>query len=181
MATLRFHTPFGAEVSVPVAGDSPQALARAVLEMQRTLGAIGWRGATPPPGGFRLPLANEPDFDWRLLGACRGRSTVDGEEREGVWYAGLFYTRRELDPNPRMKLGPAVKYSRGARPTDPPETVEDGSGDFRYVTLAVFRGDARRKEEYAIPVSPRGSAEAASDEPSVDRPRAERTGRSRRS
>ncbi|MBW3631206.1 MAG: single-stranded DNA-binding protein, partial [Gemmatimonadetes bacterium] len=84
MASLRFHTPLGAEVWVPVERGTPQALARTVLEMQRTLGAIGWRGATPPSGGFRLPLANEPDFDWRLLGAYRTSCTIDGEEREGV-------------------------------------------------------------------------------------------------
>lgn len=45
----------------------------------------------------------------------------------------------------------AVKYSRGARSTDPPEIVEHGGGEFRYVTLAVFRGDGRRREEYATP------------------------------
>jgi hypothetical protein len=131
MATLRFHTPLGAEVWVPVTGETSQGLSRTVLEMQRTFGGLRLRGATPPPGGFRLPLANEPDFDWQLLGGSRGSCTVEGEEREGVWYAGLFYTRRELDPNPRMKLGAAVKYSRGARHTDPPEVVEDGDGTFR--------------------------------------------------
>jgi hypothetical protein len=45
-----------------------------------------------------------------------------------------------------------VKYSRGARGTDPADIVEDSGGDFRYVTLAVFRGDGRRCEEYAVPV-----------------------------
>jgi hypothetical protein len=45
-----------------------------------------------------------------------------------------------------------VKYSRGARTTDPAEVVEDGGGDFRYVTLALFRGDGRRREEYAVPL-----------------------------
>jgi hypothetical protein len=69
----------------------------------------------------------------------------------GVWYAGQFYTRRELEPNPRMKLAAAVKYSRGAKNTDPPEIIEEGDGSFRYVTLAVFRGDGRRREEFATP------------------------------
>jgi hypothetical protein len=164
MATLRFHTPLGAEVWVPVAGDTPKALSRAALEMQRALGAIGWRGTTPPPGGFRLPLANEPDFDWRLLGGSRGTCTVEGEERDGVWHGGHFYTRREFEANPRMKLGAAVKYSRGARYTDPPEVVEDGDGTFRYVTLAVFRGEGRRREEYAIPSRPAEPGTAADSE-----------------
>ncbi|MGQ0814814.1 MAG: single-stranded DNA-binding protein [Gemmatimonadota bacterium] len=44
-----------------------------------------------------------------------------------------------------------MKYSRGAKHTDPPEIVEEGDGSFRYVTLAVFRGDGRRREEYAMP------------------------------
>lgn len=52
----------------------------------------------------------------------------------------------------RKGLARAVKYSRGARSTDPPEIFEDGGGDFRYVTLAVFRGDGRRREELAIPL-----------------------------
>ena len=86
--------------------------------MQRRLGSLRSRGATPPPGGFRLPLANEPDFDWRLLGASRGRCTGDGEERDGVWHGGHFYTRRELDPNPRMKLG--VPLAAAAPPAVPP-------------------------------------------------------------
>lgn len=162
MAMLRFHTPLGAEVWVPVAGESPQALSQAVLEMQRTLGELGWRGTTPPAGGFRFSLANEPDFDWRLLGGRRGTCTVDGEEREGVWHAGQFYTRREFEPNPRMKLGAAVKYSRGARHTDPPEVVEEGDGTFRYVTLAVFRGAGWRWEEYAVPTETDPEAEPAS-------------------
>jgi hypothetical protein len=29
--------------------------------------------------------------------------------------------------------------------------VEEGEGAFRYVTLAVFRGEGRRHAEYAIP------------------------------
>lgn len=160
MATVRFHTPLGAEVQVPVRGESPSALSDAVLELQRTLGSLGWRAATAPPGGFRFPLANEPDFDWRLFGARRGTGTVEGEERDGVWHAGQFFTRRELEPNPRMKLGAAVKYSRGARSTDPPQTVEDGGGDFRYVTLAVFRGEGRRREELAVPESERQAEHA---------------------
>lgn len=32
-----------------------------------------------------------------------------------------------------------------------PEIVEDRGGEFRYVTLAVFRDDGKRREEYALP------------------------------
>ena len=152
MAEVRFFTDLGAEVRVPVDGDTPQTLRQSVLQTQRALGQLGWRCCPLPPGGFTFPLASEPDFDWRLLGARRGICTIDSEERDGVWYAGQFYTRRALDPNPRMKLGRAIKYSRGARSTDPAEGVEGEEGSaFRYVTLAVFRGEGRRREEYAVP------------------------------
>jgi hypothetical protein len=167
MAEVRFLTDLGAEVFVPVEGDSPHQLRQAVLKTQRALGGIGWRCCPVPPGGFRFSLANEPDFDWRLIGGRRGTGTIDGEERDGVWYAGQFYTRRALNPNPRMKLGRAIKYSRGAKGTDPAEIVEGEEGSsFRYVTLAVFRGEGKRREEYAVPppvprqstLSPAGAA-----------------------
>ncbi len=152
MARVRFFTELDAEVLIPVGGDTPEELRQAVLRAQRAFGQLGWRSASLPPGGFHFALANEPDFDWRLLGARRGTCTVDGQERDGVWYAGQFYTRRALDPNPRMKLGRAIKYSRGARSTDPAEMVEGEEGSaFRYVTLAVFRGEGKRREQYAVP------------------------------
>ena len=151
MATVRFINELGAEVFVPVSGEMAREIRQAVLGTLREYGRMGWRSGEVPPGGFRFPLANEPDFDWRLVGGRRGNCTVDGEEREGVWYAGHFYTRRELEPNRRMKLAAAVKYSRGAKNTDPPEIVEEGDASFRYVTLATFRGEGRRREEYAMP------------------------------
>ena len=151
MATVRFLSDLGAEVLVSVKGDTPDQVRRAVLQVLREYGRMGWRSGDVPRGGFRFPLANEPDFDWRLIGGRRCAVKVDGEERDGVWYAGAFYTRRELEPNRRMKLAAAVKYSRGAKNTDTPEIVEEGEGSFRYVTLAVFRGDGRRREEYAVP------------------------------
>lgn len=154
MALLRFVNELGAEVLVRVEGETPPKLRRAVLDTLRDYGQIGWRTGNVPNGGFRFPLANEPDFDWRLIGGRRGTCTVKGEKRQGVWYAGQFFTRRVLDPNPRMELGAAVKYSRGATITDPPEIVEEGDGSFRYVTLAVFRGNGRRRDEYAVPAGP---------------------------
>jgi ssDNA-binding DdrB-like protein len=151
MAMIRFFSDLGTEVFVPVEGKTAQHLRYSVLRTLRDYGRMGWRSGTVPRGGYRFPLANEPDFDWHLIGARRGSCTIDGEERQGVWYAGQFYTRRQLEPNVRMKLAAAVKYSRGAKNTDPAEIVEDGDGSFKYVTLAVFRGDGRRREEYAEP------------------------------
>ncbi len=160
MATVRFFNDLGAEVFVPVSGEIPSQVRQAVLRTLREYGRMGWRSGEVPPGGFRFPLANEPDFDWHLIGGRRGTCTVDGEEREGVWYAGHFYTRRELQPNQRMKLAAAVKYSRGAKNTDPPEIVEEGDGSFRYVTLAAFRGAGRRREEYRMPTASGNGATA---------------------
>ncbi len=149
MSMIRFFSDLGTEVFVPVDGKTAQQVRLNVLRTLREFGRMGWRSGQVPRGGFRFPLANEPDFDWHLIGARRGTCTIDGAERQGVWFAGQFYTRRELEPNARMKLVAAVKYSRGAKNTDPPAIVEEGDGSFKYVTLAVFRGDGRRKEEYA--------------------------------
>ena len=161
MVMIRFVNELGAEVLIPVKGDSANQVRQAVLRTLREYGGMGWRSGEVPRGGFRFPLANEADFDWRLIGGRRGTCTVDGEERQGVWYAGHFYTRRDLEPNPRMKLAAAVKYSRGAKNTDPPEIVEEGDGSFRYVTLAVFRGEGRRREEYAVPPATANRANGA--------------------
>jgi hypothetical protein len=150
MAEIRFTADLGAEVTVSVGGESPREVRQAVLGALRQFGRLGWRAVRVPTRGFRFPLEAEPGFDWSLLGARRARCTVDGEERDGVWFADRFYTRRELAPNPRQKLGPAVKYSRGARSTDPAELVEEGDGGFRYVTLAVFRGGGRPREEFHV-------------------------------
>lgn len=151
MATIRFTTDLNAEVYVSVKAENPRALQRAVLDALRACGELGWRSGTVPPGGYRFPLANEPDFEWALIGARRGTCTIDGEERDGVWHAGLFYSRRELREQERKRLKHAVKYSRGARSTDPPEIVEDGGGEFRYVTLAVFRGDGNAARNTLCP------------------------------
>lgn len=160
MATVRFLNDLGAEVFVPVSGETPSQIRQAVLRTLREYGRMGWRSGEVPSGGFRFPLANEPDFDWHLIGGRRGTCTVDGEEREGVWYTGHFYTRRELQPNQRMKLAAAVKYSRGAKNTDRPEIVEEGDGSFRYVTLATFRGEGRRRDEYSTPTAAGNGATA---------------------
>ena len=148
-AQVRFFTRLGAEVLVPVDAPTAADLDRAVLELQRELGRLRWRACSPPPGGHLFPLENETDFDWALLAAERGKGAGDKADEDGVWAHDGFYTRRMLEPNPRKNLKPAIKYSRGARPTDPPEVVE-GDGDIRYVTLAIFRGGDRR-EELAVP------------------------------
>lgn len=46
-----------------------------------------------------------------------------------------------------------MQYGRGARARTRQKIIEDGGGDFRYVTLTMFHGDARRREEYAAPAA----------------------------
>jgi hypothetical protein len=48
-----------------------------------------------------------------------------------------------------MKLAAAIKYSRGARDSDPPE-IKERSGEFEYVTLILFRGGGHLSE-YDLP------------------------------
>jgi hypothetical protein len=48
-----------------------------------------------------------------------------------------------------MKLAAAIKYSRGARDSDPPE-IKERSGEFEYVTLILFRGGGHLPE-YDVP------------------------------
>lgn len=69
-----------------------------------------------------------------------------------VIHKGLAYRRRELEAvdSRKMKLPAAVKYSRGARGTDPEHVREKADGEFEYVTLAIFRG-GKRQDRYAIP------------------------------
>lgn len=139
---IEFITDLGAKVSVEVPDVSN------LLDIQRHYGRLGWSSGEVPAGGFSFPLANEADFDWALLGA-RKWSSPEGEEL--VLYRGHAYRRRELEAvdSRKMKLPAAVKYSRGAKPSDPPHIREKADGDIEYVTLAIFRG-GKRQERYAI-------------------------------
>ncbi|MGH7578125.1 MAG: single-stranded DNA-binding protein [Longimicrobiales bacterium] len=128
MATIRFTTDLHAEVYVSVKGENPRALRRAVLDTLRACGALGWRSGTVPPGGYRFPLANEASFDWRLIGARRGTCAIDGDEREGVWHAGLFYSRRELREQERKRLKHAVNTAAApGAPTRPRSSKTAGA------------------------------------------------------
>ncbi|AFZ67015.1 single-stranded DNA-binding protein [Deinococcus peraridilitoris] len=112
-------------------------------------GAQGYHSGEIPAGGFQLPLENESDFHWALLG---GRKFTSDDGDACVWCRGHVWKRRELAAvdTRKMRLPAAVKYSRGAKPTDPPHLVETGEGDIGYVALAVFRG-GRRDERFALP------------------------------
>jgi hypothetical protein len=146
--TIHFSTPLGANISVEL---EPQ---ETVLNALRKHGASGWTsGDVVKNGGLRLPLENAERFDWRLIGArpAELRNNTTQVLEPGVWYKGDFYKRRELEAleTKKMKLAAAIKYSRGARDSDPPE-IKEKSGEFEYVTLILFRG-AGHLPDYDLP------------------------------
>lgn len=145
MLHIEFITDLGARVTVDVES------ADKLLDVQRQYGRLGWTTGDIPSGGYQFPFDNEPDFDWNLIGA-RKWTSPDGEDL--IIHRGHAYRRRELEAvdSRKMKLPAAVKYSRGAKNTDPEHVREKADGEFEYVTLAIFRG-GKRQERYAIPGS----------------------------
>lgn len=152
MLHIEFTTDLGAKVTV----DVPSA--EQLLDIQRQYGKLGWTSGQIPNGGYQFPLENENDFDWALLGA-RKWTSPDGEEL--ILHKGHSYRRRELEAvdSRKMKLPAAVKYSRGAKSTDPEHVREKSDGEFEYVTLAIFRG-GKRQERYATSAAGRSAQTA---------------------
>ncbi|THF83646.1 single-stranded DNA-binding protein [Deinococcus sp. KSM4-11] len=162
MLHIEFLTDLGARVTVDV--DSADKL----LDVQRQYGRLGWTSGEVPTGGYQFPLDNEPDFDWTLIGARKWISP-DGEEL--VIHKGHAYRRRELEAvdSRKMKLPAAVKYSRGAKSTDPDHLREKSDGEFEYVTLAIFRG-GKRQDRYALPGGGGRAAQPQPSQPQAARP-----------
>ncbi|UBV42888.1 single-stranded DNA-binding protein [Deinococcus taeanensis] len=162
MLHIEFTTDLGARVTVDV--DSADKL----LDIQRQYGRLGWTSGEIPTGGYQFPLDNELDFDWHLIGA-RKWTSPDGEEL--VIHKGYAYRRRELEAvdSRKMKLPAAVKYSRGAKSTDPDHIREKSDGEFEYVTLAIFRG-GKRQERYATPGGRTQPSAPAAARPAAPRP-----------
>lgn len=122
--------------------------------LARHYGAQGLRPRHDPvPGGLQLPYALHDTFDWSLIGAFPWSVQKDGETIPGVMCGGHFYTRRVLDEvdSRKLKLPAAVKYSRGARQTDPEHLREQSDGEFQYVTLVMFRGSGRAPAAFELP------------------------------
>ncbi|ADV68403.1 single-stranded DNA-binding protein [Deinococcus maricopensis] len=144
MPTLHLTGPLGTSISVDVQDD------RDILNTLRKYGKGGWTSGDIPAGGLSLPLAMADNFDWTLIGA-RPYTNADGEQ--AVMYKGQSYKRRELDEvdTKKLKLPKIVKYSRGARPTDPPHLKEGEEGGVQYVTLISFRGNGKVIEAYVDP------------------------------
>jgi hypothetical protein len=121
-----------------------------VLPTLRQYGLQGWTSGSIPAGGLVLPLAMADTFDWALIGA-RAYTSPDGEQ--AVMYRGQSYKRRELDEvdTKKVKLPRIVKFSRGARPTDPAHLKEGDESGVQYVSLISFRGNGRVIEAYLDP------------------------------
>lgn len=167
MLHIEFITDLGARVTVDVES------ADKLLDVQRQYGRLGWTSGEIPVGGYQFPLENEPDFDWTLIGA---RKWTNPEGEEMIIHRGHAYRRRELEAvdSRKMKLPAAVKYSRGAKNTDPDHVREKADGEFEYVTLAIFRG-GKRQERYAIPGGSRPATQpGAPTRPAPARPQAAR-------
>jgi DdrB-like protein len=144
---VHFTTRLGSAVTISI--DSETAL----LETLRRYGKLGWTSGEIPAGGLLLPYSLADRFDWNLIGAREGE--IEGER--GVWFKGQFYKRRELAArqDKKMKLADCVKYSRGAKPTDPAH-LREPSGEQEYVTLVVFRGSGElRAYEKPTDTTPR--------------------------
>ncbi|WP_442780698.1 single-stranded DNA-binding protein [Deinococcus sp. SL84] len=143
MIHIEFTTDLGAKVTVDV--ERPEQ----VLDIQRHYGRLGWTSGEVPAGGYQFPLDNSDDFDWALIGA-REWTSPEGEVM--IMHRGHAYRRRELEAvdSRKLKLPKAVKYSRGAKLTDPDHIREKGDGEIEYVTLAMFRG-GKRQERFAKP------------------------------
>ncbi|GGR12409.1 single-stranded DNA-binding protein [Deinococcus ruber] len=141
MPTLHLSGPLGTSLSVEVEDE------RDLLNVLRRYGRQGWTSGELPAGGLSLPLAMADNFDWALIGA---RPYTNGDGEACVLYKGQSYKRRELDEvdTKKLKLPRIVKYSRGARPTDPPHLKEGEEGGVQYVTLISFRGAGRVIEAY---------------------------------
>lgn len=145
---LHLVNALGMRVSVDFAGDA--------FGLMRSLGRAGWGPLEVPAGGFRLPLALHDKFDWSLIGAYP--LTIDGES--GVMFQGQFYKQRSYEEQVKgKKLPAAIKYSRGAKKTDPPHIVEEGSGDSAYVTLISFRGNGKSIPQFEIPAQAQPAAQ----------------------
>lgn len=168
MSTIRLYDPIGAEVTLHVPGDSAEEVAANARAIQRAYGERGYTPfISPPPGGLRFPLANADDFDWRLLGARPFTTTLKGEKRPAVMFRGRTYVRREPPVTTRTPER-IVKYSAGASRTDARQAVEGEEGKDRYVTLIIFRGGARKMENYAVEPAPRAPGQP-DDQPTVGR------------
>lgn len=110
-------------------------------EVRKYMNGKGFNNPTAiPAGGYNRPYDEAKVFDWSLIGAEMGE--LEGDK--GVWCGNVFYKHREYEEETKgKKMKAKIKYSRGARQTDLPHTIEKGTGDISYVTLISFSGRGR--------------------------------------
>lgn len=110
-------------------------------EKIRLMGRSGWTCGEIPTGGYRLPYDMADKFDFAFIGATEAE--IDGEK--GLWHQNQFYKSREYEEETKgQKKGKMIKYSRGAKPTDPTHLKEGATGEKPgYITLISFKGNAR--------------------------------------
>lgn len=139
--SIKFTNDLGAEITVHLDGEAQ------INDTLSYYGNKGWYSGSVPAGGFILPYDNEHDFNWALIGA---RPFVNADGEPCVWCRGHVYKRRDLEAveSKKFKLPKAVKYSRGAKATDPANIREPSDGEIEYVTLIIFRG-GQRQDRYA--------------------------------
>lgn len=141
---LHLTGPLGEAVSLTVT-DATDLHAK-----QRAWGKKGWTPGTGdvPAGGFTLPYCMADTFDWAMIGA----TAFEIEGQQVVKHRGHIYKRRDFEAqNSGKKMPASVKYSRGAKPTDPIHLKEGDEGGVQYVTLIVFRGGGNALTEYELP------------------------------
>jgi hypothetical protein len=144
-------TDLGLSVSVPCTADS-------LLETVKRYGRRGWYCDVPiPERGFKFPFDNEYDFDWSILGA---RLFTNESGETCVYCRGRVWKRREVPATTtkHYTYPETIKYSRGAKPSDPPHVREPSDGEIEYVTLVRFMGGKRREELALEPTAPVAAA-----------------------
>ncbi|GGI86902.1 single-stranded DNA-binding protein [Deinococcus wulumuqiensis] len=146
MNQLHLTGPLGQRISVECTDYADS------LSKMREWGAKGFVSGEIPAGGYQLPYSMADTFDWALIGA-RKWTTPEGEDV--VLHGGKSYKRRDLEANPRKSMPAVIKYSRGAKSSDPEHLKEGEDGGFQYVTLAVFRGDRQSIPDYEVPAQRR--------------------------
>ncbi len=138
--SIHFIGRLGTAISVAV--EKPEH----ILDALRDYGRAGWTSGDIPAGGLQLPYCMADTFDWSLIGARQ--ITVkddDGTDIPAVVYRSDVYKRRVHPENKKMPA--AIRYTRGARSTDPPH-LKEGDGQFQYITLVEFRGKGRPIARY---------------------------------
>lgn len=142
MIELHLTGPLGQQISVQCDGYEDS------LAKQREWGSKGFASGSIPAGGYQLPYCMADTFDVSLIG---GRRWTTPEGEEVILHGGRSYKRREMAANEKKNMPAVIKYSRGAKGSDPEHLKEGEDGGFQYVTLISFRGNGKAIADYETP------------------------------